>query len=170
MPTQWIDHRYNGLVRSIAHTVKPWFVPFGVPHITGFIVIAEDRPLATNRVGLAGGTTRFGMAQAAIEHHYDARDLAARDALAAAADGFFDKAGALTQFRDPINTFSHAVGTVRIGSDPARSPLDGWGAFRGLDNLYVTDGSVLPRSGGVNPSLTIAATALRAGERIAATL
>ena len=167
---QWIDHRYTGLVRTIAHTVKPWFVPFGMPHTTGFIVIAEDRPQATNRVALTNGSTPFGMPQAKIEHQYDARDIAARDALASAAGRILREAGALTMFRDAINTFSHAVGTVRMGTDPTRSPLDGWGAFRGLDNLYVTDGSVLPRSGGVNPSLTIAATALRAGERIASTL
>ena len=37
----------------------------------------------------------------------------------------------------------------------------------GLENLYVTDGSVFPTSAGVNPSLTIAANALRVGRRIA---
>ncbi len=86
------------------------------------------------------------------------------------ADRLLHNAGSVRNFRDDIKTFSHAVGTVRIGRDASRSPLDGWGAFRGLDNLYVTDGSVLPRSGGVNPSLTIAAHALRAGEAIAAAL
>jgi choline dehydrogenase-like flavoprotein len=59
---------------------------------------------------------------------------------------------------------------VRLGVDPRRSPLDERGAFRGLDNLFVTDGSALPRSGGVNPSLTIAAHALRTGRHIAAVL
>jgi choline dehydrogenase-like flavoprotein len=69
-----------------------------------------------------------------------------------------------------IKTFSHAVGTVRLGPRPELSPLDGDGRFRGVDNLFVTDGSALPRSGGVNPSLTIAANALRTGTRIAAML
>ena len=167
---EWIDRRYRGAVRTVAHTVRSWFVPLGVPHITGFIVIAEDRTLASNRVALAAGRNAFGMPEAAITHHYDRRDTAARDALMAAAERILRGAGSLTIFKDPINTFSHAVGTVRMGPDPARSPLDEWGAFRGLDNLYVADGSVLPRSGGVNPSLTIAANALRTGERIAAAL
>jgi choline dehydrogenase-like flavoprotein len=35
-----------------------------------------------------------------------------------------------------------------------------------LDNLYVVDASVLPTSAAVNPSLTIAALALRAGDHI----
>lgn len=76
------------------------------------------------------------------------------------------KAGALKTYSHPIRTFSHALGTVRMGEDPAQAPLDGWGAFRGLENLYVTDASALPRSGGVNPSLTIAANALRTGRRL----
>jgi choline dehydrogenase-like flavoprotein len=39
--------------------------------------------------------------------------------------------------------------------------------FRGLDNLYVLDGSVMATSAAVNPSLTIAANALRAAHRLA---
>jgi len=57
---------------------------------------------------------------------------------------------------------------VRMGVNPGTSPLDGDGRYRGLDNLYVSDGSALPRSAAVNPSLTIAANALRIGTRIAA--
>ena len=167
---QWIDHRYTGAVRAIAHGVKSWFVPLGVPHTTGFIVIAEDRPNISNGVMLSGETTKFGIEGATITHEYGERDLAARDALMTAAESLLRRTGAFYVFKDPINTFSHAVGTVRMGPDPAQAPLDEWSAFRGLDNLYVTDGSVFPRSGGVNPSLTIAANALRAGQRIAAAL
>ena len=168
--TSWIEKRYRGAQRTIALSVAPWFVPLGSPHTTGFIVIAEDQPRAQNRVTLGGGRNRFGMPGAMIAHQYHPRDLAARNALASVADRLLHNAGSVRNFRDDINTFSHAVGTVRIGRDASRAPLDGWGAFRGLDNLYVTDGSILPRSGGVNPSLTIAAHALRAGEAIAAAL
>jgi choline dehydrogenase-like flavoprotein len=48
-----------------------------------------------------------------------------------------------------------------MGDDPARYPVDPAGRFRGMVNLWVTDGSVFPTSGAVNPSLTIAANALR---------
>jgi len=44
--------------------------------------------------------------------------------------------------------------------------VDADGKVHGLDNLYVVDGSVLPRSSRVNPSLTIYAWALRVAERL----
>lgn len=138
-----------------------------VSHTTGFIVMAEDRPQAENRVELTGPAPAADrLPPARITHRYDARDLAARAVLVRAARRILRKAGALKTYSHSIRTFSHALGTVRMGEDPAQSPLDGWSAFRGLDNLYVTDASALPRSGGVNPSLTIAANALRAGRRM----
>ena len=54
-----------------------------------------------------------------------------------------------------------------MGLDARTAPLDEHGRFRGLDNVYVVDGSALPRSASVNPSLTIAANALRVGAHIA---
>src|SRR6185503_16483412 len=79
------------------------------------------------------------------------------------------EAGARFTYVHPIDTFSHALGTVRMGVDPRTSPLDEHGRYRGLDNLYVADASALPRSASVNPSLTIAANALRVGAHIAET-
>jgi choline dehydrogenase-like flavoprotein len=67
----------------------------------------------------------------------------------------------------PIRTFSHALGTARMGCEPKASALDPTCRFRGLENLYVADGSVFPTSAAVNPSLTIAANALRVGEHVA---
>jgi choline dehydrogenase-like flavoprotein len=52
-----------------------------------------------------------------------------------------------------------------MGTDRRTSALDADCRFRGLANLFVVDGSSLPTSGGVNPSLTIAAIALRAATR-----
>jgi choline dehydrogenase-like flavoprotein len=54
-----------------------------------------------------------------------------------------------------------------MGADPRTSPLDEYGALRGLDNLFVSDASIFPRAAAVNPSLTIAALALRIGHGIA---
>jgi len=74
--------------------------------------------------------------------------------------------GALSNYVHHIRTFSHTVGTVRMGDDPNTAPLDRYCKFRGLDNLYVVDGSFMPTSAAVNPSLTISANALRVADHI----
>lgn len=64
----------------------------------------------------------------------------------------------------------HPTGTCRFGTDPSTSVLDISCRVHGLNNLYVVDGSFMPTSGGTNPSLTIAANALRVGDSIGAAL
>lgn len=137
-------------------------------HLTGLLAIAEDQPRRANGIEIdRSRTDRFGLPRAHVRHHYSRRDIAARDALVSRARSILKRAGARATLRVNVETFSHAVGTVRMGDDPAASPLTPDCRYRGLENLYVVDGSTLPSSGGVNPSLTIAAIAARAGERIA---
>ena len=66
--------------------------------------------------------------------------------------------------------YGHACGTCRFGDDPACSVLDRDCRAHDVENLYVVDASFMPRSGAINPSLTIAANALRVAPRIAARL
>ena len=66
-------------------------------------------------------------------------------------------------------TPSHQCGTVRIGLDPASSPLDPYCRAWDHPNLFVVDASFLPTSAAVNPALTIAAQALRVADHIART-
>ncbi len=63
-------------------------------------------------------------------------------------------------------TPSHQCGTLRMGADPRASVVDPSLRAHDLENLYVCDASVLPTSAAVNPSLTIAALALRAGAHL----
>jgi choline dehydrogenase-like flavoprotein len=63
-------------------------------------------------------------------------------------------------------TPSHQCGTARIGLDPATSPLDPYCRAYDHPNLFVVDASFLPTSAAVNPSLTIAAQALRVADHI----
>ena len=136
----------------VGPVLAPW-----VRHLTGLLTIAEDQPQYDNRVALDR-----------VIHRYSDRDVAASRALTGRARAILRRAGAWGFYRHRIETFSHAVGTVRTGLNPSTSPLDEHCRFRGLDNLWVMDGSVMPTSAGVNPSLTIAAIALRAAHRIAA--
>lgn len=66
----------------------------------------------------------------------------------------------------PVLNFGHPVGTLRFGTDKATSVLRPDCRTHDLDNLYVADGSFMPSAMGVNPSLTIAANALRVGDII----
>jgi len=66
--------------------------------------------------------------------------------------------------------YGHPCGTCRFGDDPTVSVLDRDCRAHDLENLYVVDASFMPRSGAVNPSLTIAANALRVAPHIAARL
>ncbi|MBI4408943.1 MAG: GMC family oxidoreductase [Gemmatimonadetes bacterium] len=147
--------------------VNRWLAPM-VDRLTGLLVIAEDQPRWENRVTIERARLGpDGLPPLFIEHRYSGRDLAARRALMRCARSILFGAGAPIQVPYRIRTFSHAVGTVRMGSDSAHSALDEWCRFRGLDNLFVTDGSVMPTSAGVNPSLTISANALRTGDYLA---
>jgi hypothetical protein len=62
---------------------------------------------------------------------------------------------------------AHACGTLVCGRSSADSVVDSEARVHGIQGLYVVDGSVLPRSSRVNPSLTIYAWGLRAGHRVA---
>jgi choline dehydrogenase-like flavoprotein len=66
-----------------------------------------------------------------------------------------------------ITGTAHASGTLRAGDDPATSVVDAYGRVHGMQSLYVVDGSVLPRSSRVNPSLTIFAWSLRTARHLA---
>ena len=57
----------------------------------------------------------------------------------------------------------HPSGTAAAGSDPARHPVDPEGRLRGVEGVWVADGSILPSCPGVNPQVSIMAMA--AGRR-----
>lgn len=61
----------------------------------------------------------------------------------------------------------HPTGTAAAGSDPGRHPVDPEGRLRGVDGVWVADGSTLPSCPGVNPQISIMALAAGAGEAAA---
>jgi choline dehydrogenase-like flavoprotein len=137
--------------------------------MTGLIAIASDQPQLDNRIEPTATCDALGIPGTNVYHRYTARDRAARAALLHAARAVMSEAGAVCTVSRSIRTFSHGLGTVRMGATPDSSPLEQNCRLRGADNLYVTDASTLPTSSGVNPSLTIAAVALRAGCMLAGT-
>jgi len=157
-----------GLVQARVPSLIGRILSLGVDYVTGLLAIAEDTPQLANGVTVDWERRDvYGLPLAVVRHDYTARDLLARRALLRQSKRVLRRAGARFFYVHGIETFSHAVGTVRMGPDPAASPLDELGRYRGVRNLWVTDGSVMPTSAAVNPSLTISAIALRAGDAIA---
>ena len=61
---------------------------------------------------------------------------------------------------------THVQGSCRMGDDPARSAVDRNGESHEVRGLYVGDGSLVPQTLSVNPSLTIMALATRVAEHL----
>jgi choline dehydrogenase-like flavoprotein len=125
----------------------------------GFFLQTEDGSHADNRV-LAGEPPTLDYELARMP------ELAREHAAMVSAFGrALLRAGLvpLSQRIGPSGT-AHCVGTLIAGADPMQSVVDARGRVHGLGNLYVVDGSVLPRLGRMNPSLTIYAWALRVAQ------
>ena len=97
-----------------------------------------------------------------------------RDGLAAAQgihDRIFAKLGATDIHHQPeFQGAGHIIGTCRMGEDPAHSVVDPALRCHDHDNLHILGSAVFPTSGTANPTLTIAALALRLAGDIKATL
>ena len=89
---------------------------------------------------------------------FEPREHERLDAALAHSRQVLEAAGATTVYWTGIAS-THVQGTCRMGSDPARSVLDADGQSWDVRRLYVGDGSVIPRTMSVNPSLTIMALA-----------
>ncbi|HTZ67508.1 MAG TPA: GMC family oxidoreductase [Roseiarcus sp.] len=124
--------------------------------------MSEDLPNPESRVTLEGSQIRLDWKRSNWSAHLDLVK-AFKERLRAAGYPIV-----LTKAFDR-RTPSHQCGTVRMGLDASTSPLDPYCRAWDHPNLFVVDASFLPTSAGVNPSLTIAAQALRVADHIAAT-
>jgi choline dehydrogenase-like flavoprotein len=124
--------------------------------------ILEDLPCETNRVELVDSDRDRMKVTYALTEELLARRRYFRSAVKRSL-------GSLRSFFlnvDAWPNLAHPCGTARFGTDPSRSVLDRNCRAHGVENLYVVDSSFMPTSMGVNPSLMIAANALRVGDQI----
>ena len=63
---------------------------------------------------------------------------------------------------------AHPLGGCRMAESPDLGVVDDTGAVYGYEGLYCIDGSIVPTSLGVNPSLTISAVSERCAEGLVA--
>ena len=129
---------------------------------TVFATIVEDYPYKENRI-VADHSAPSGMR---IEYHWH-QELRDRSYF------FLEKIqsqiapGKSICMGEKINlNFGHPCGTCKSGDNPEDSVVDGNCKFHGIDNFYLADSSFMPTSGGTNPSLTIAANALKVADKV----
>ena len=131
---------------------------------------ADDLPEETNTVTLDRVLTdSSGLPSPHIRYRMSENT---KHSLDFAAEGMTEahmKAGATETFLDPLVPSGHLLGTARMGNDPASSVVDPFGRSHDVANLFIVDGSVMVTGGGLNPTSTIAALALRAAEHLADT-
>lgn len=152
-------------IRPLRHGLRipAWLAAKVMGHAKLFVGVLEDLPYAKNRVLVDPDDADRLRFRYDISDELQERRAAFRKAMRQA----FRPHRALFTGAAPELNFAHPCGTLRFGDDPRSSVLDLDCKVHGLDNLYVTDSSFMPTSNGVNPSLTIAANALRVGEHIA---
>ncbi|MCR4471588.1 GMC family oxidoreductase [Burkholderia sp. SCN-KJ] len=132
-------------------------------------ILAEDLPSDENRVMLDPDARDVdGLPLAKVIYHTSEnsrRLLAYNEEMAIQS---MKEAGAYETIVAPQlrETGWHILGTSCMGNDRDRSVVDGYGRSHDVSNLYVMDGSVMPTSGSVNPTGTVAALALRNTEAI----
>jgi choline dehydrogenase-like flavoprotein len=137
------------------------------PFIQNLLCIAEDDPQVENCVMPSQSQDRYGMRVPQITHRYSVHDVKRRKYLEKQASKILKSAGGMFPQKIKIDSFSHAIGTTRFGTSVDNSVLDNKCKLWGMKNVYVVDGAFMPTSGGVNPSLTITANALRVAEHVA---
>ncbi len=137
-----------------------WVLRLMSRHAVDWYAMSEDLPNAESRVTVDAAQIRLDWKRSNWTTHL---------ALVAAFKERLRAAGYPIVLSKPFDrrTPSHQCGTVRIGRDPATSPLDPYCRAYDHPNLFVVDASFLPTSAAVNPSLTIAAQALRVADHVA---
>ncbi|WP_054008763.1 GMC oxidoreductase [Cypionkella psychrotolerans] len=128
-------------------------------HSVHLMTMSEDLPNPESRVFLRDGK---------IVLKWQRSNWQAHVALNAKLKAVLKKAGwplVLTKTFEK-RTPSHQCGTARMGADPSTSVVNPFCRSHDLANLFIVDASVLPTSAAANPSLTVAALALRTARHI----
>lgn len=136
--------------------------------------IANQVPLPSNRIELHPTVTdKWGLPCAYIIKRWHSHDGYLMNVLARQTEDVL-MAGVPGATRENISEGSvygqvfrianHILGGARFGNDKNDAVLDANCRVWEFDNLYVTDGSFMPTSGGANPTLTIQANAFRVAD------
>jgi choline dehydrogenase-like flavoprotein len=134
-------------------------------HMIGVKMVGEMLPNEANRVTLADDVDQYGLRVARVTYAWGENDKALIKHSLQQMNASLEAIRAKDIFWQEDDT-CHLGGTARMGEDRRTSVVDADCRSWDIPNLWVCDGSVFPTVGGVNPSLTIQALALRTADRI----
>jgi choline dehydrogenase-like flavoprotein len=140
--------------------LPPPLLEWMAEHSVDWWAQTEDFPDPDNRVML----DRSGN----IQVNYTPNNQSAHQQLKAKFKAILREIGfpVVLDVSTPLKIVNHQCGTCRMGNDAATSVLDADCRAHDLDNLYIVDSSFFASSAAVNPTLTIAANALRVADRL----
>lgn len=136
-------------------------------HQVGLKMVGETLPDARNSVTLAEETDQYGLNIPRISFSWGENDKALIQHAIGQMTRSMDAIGAEDIFAQTEDA-NHLAGTARMVFTPQDSVVNADCRSWDIPNLWICDGSVFPTTGGVNPSLTIQAIALRTADRIKA--
>lgn len=174
---KWVQRRTD--------PARPWLLNRLGLRDMALIVRAEQAPNPESRVLLTDRVDPLGAPRLALDWRMTELDVRSVAVLvetldrelrrlglgrAEAADWLADPAGGWQTdpliSAHPIGGYHH-MGATRMSADPRSGVVDADGQVHGVANLFVVGSSVFPTSSWANPTLTIAALALRTAERVA---
>ena len=130
-------------------------------------LMLEDLPYLDNRVLPPDRPSSDGRQRLRLRYRLHASEIERRAVFLRQLKEVFEPFRTITLRTAKSNIgLAHACGTCRFGTDPKTSVLDPQNRAHEVDNLYVVDASFFPSSTGINPSLTIAANALRVAAHV----
>ncbi|MBW4706905.1 GMC family oxidoreductase [Roseobacter sp. YSTF-M11] len=149
-------------ILASASRLPEWMAGMIATRSVDFYAMSEDLPDPDSRVTLVDGAVKLDWRRSNWQAH---------EALVAKLKTSLRKAGFPIVMSRAFDrrTPSHQCGTARMGNDPGTSVVNTFCRSHDHPNLFIVDASVLPTSAAVNPALTIAALALRAGRHITET-
>ena len=143
----------------------------GYSNIAGMWLVGEDMPQSTNRVTLSDSIKdQYGMPAPNVHFDDHPNDTAMRNYAYEKAEALYKSVGAVQIFRTPPYPSTHNLGTNRMSKKPEHGVVNKWGQTHDINNLFVSDGSIMTTGAAANPTLTITALAIRQGEYLAGEL
>jgi choline dehydrogenase-like flavoprotein len=154
--------KITGPILAAQTKLPAWVAGWIAARSFDFYAMSEDLPNPDSRVTVMDGQIKLDWKRSNWDTHLQLV-VALKQALRRA--GFPVVISRAFDRRTP----SHQCGTARMGVDPQTSVVDTFCRSHDHTNLFIVDAAVLPTSAAVNPALTIAALALRAGRHITQT-